>query len=52
MKRLIIRSATSEGLDLKLERFLPAEASKEKAEEKAKEGAEDTDDEGEMLEAK
>nr|XP_060635338.1 large ribosomal subunit protein uL1m [Anolis sagrei ordinatus] len=53
--RLIIRSSSSEGLDLKLERFLPKGAVKakvkevEKEEEKGKEKEEeDSDDEGEM----
>ncbi|XP_060103127.1 large ribosomal subunit protein uL1m isoform X2 [Heteronotia binoei] len=48
VKRLIIRSASSEGLDLKFERFLPAEALKGKAEEKAEGEAEDSDEEEEM----
>uniref|UniRef100_A0ACB8E9L7 Uncharacterized protein n=1 Tax=Sphaerodactylus townsendi TaxID=933632 RepID=A0ACB8E9L7_9SAUR len=49
--RLFIRSSTSEGLQLKFERFVPQPASKEKAEEKVTEGDADTDDE-EMQEAK
>nr|XP_056711815.1 39S ribosomal protein L1, mitochondrial [Euleptes europaea] len=50
--RLIIRSATSEGLDLKFERFVPQEALKGKEEEKAKEEEdEDSGEEGEMRES-
>ncbi|XP_077157209.1 large ribosomal subunit protein uL1m [Paroedura picta] len=52
VKRLIIRTSTSEGLDLHFERFLPAEALKAKVEETEKEEAEGTDDEGEMQESK
>ncbi|XP_008110343.1 large ribosomal subunit protein uL1m isoform X2 [Anolis carolinensis] len=52
--RLIIRSSSSEGLDLKFERFLPEGVVKEKVkkvekeEEKGEEKEEDSDDEGEV----
>ncbi|KAL8206679.1 UNVERIFIED_CONTAM: hypothetical protein K2H54_017892 [Gekko kuhli] len=54
VKRLVIRSATSEGLPLKFERFLPAGALKGKEEKEGKEEADEadeTDDEGEMQES-
>ncbi|XP_053108037.1 39S ribosomal protein L1, mitochondrial [Hemicordylus capensis] len=49
---LTIQSSSSEGLDLKFERFLPKGSVKEKAEEKLEEKEDDSDEEGAMQESK